>query len=47
MKQISSRDNAHFKELRKLCQSGRERRPGKIPNAKSERRLSAVANKQS
>ena len=26
MKQISSRDNAHFKELRKLCQSGRERR---------------------
>ena len=26
MKRIVSRDNAHFKELRKLCQSGRERR---------------------
>lgn len=26
MKEIVSRDNAHFKELRKLCQSGRERR---------------------
>ena len=26
MKHIASRDNAHFKSLRKLCQSGRERR---------------------
>ena len=26
MKQIASRDNAHFKELKRLCQSGRERR---------------------
>ena len=26
MKHIASRDNAHFKALRKLCQSGRERR---------------------
>lgn len=26
MKHIASRENAHFKELRKLCQSGRERR---------------------
>ena len=26
MKRIASRDNAHFRELKKLCQSGRERR---------------------
>lgn len=26
MKHIASRDNAHFRDLRKLCQSGRERR---------------------
>ena len=26
MKHLASRDNAHFKSLRKLCQSGRERR---------------------
>lgn len=26
MRQIASRDNAYFKDLRKLCQSGRERR---------------------
>ncbi len=26
MKRIVSRDNAHFRELKKLCQSGRERR---------------------
>ena len=26
MKHIASRDNAHFKELKRLCQSGRERR---------------------
>ena len=26
MKLIASRDNAHFKELKRLCQSGRERR---------------------
>jgi len=26
MKHIASRDNPHFKELKKLCQSGRERR---------------------
>ena len=26
MKRIVSRDNAHFRELKKLCHSGRERR---------------------